>query len=247
MITTTVDGPIGLLTLDRTERRNALDTEHCRDLEAAVTGLGTEEGVRAVVITGAGTAFCSGADLDQVASEGFLDALYSMLRAVVATPRPVLAAVNGPAIGAGTQLAIACDFRVAGPGASFALPTAQLGLAVDPWTIRRLAMVAGHRTARALLLACQTLDAEQAAVNGLADLLGTTEDALAWAGQIATFAPLSIAYNKRVLDAGLDRRPDQAALDAELTDAFAAIWTSADSAEGPRARVERRAPDFRGH
>ncbi len=72
-------------------------------------------------------------------------------------PIPVIAAVNGPAIGAGTQLAIACDLRVAGPTARFAVPTAKLGLAVDPWSVRRLASLAGGGSARAMLLGVDTL------------------------------------------------------------------------------------------
>ena len=87
------------------------------------------EGARAIVITGAGSSFCSGADLGAAYDAAFRDALYAMIAAVTEAPVPVLAAVNGPAIGAGTQLALACDLRIAAEEATFAIPTARLGIA----------------------------------------------------------------------------------------------------------------------
>ena len=116
-----------------------------------------------------------------------------MLHDVAEAPVPVLAAINGPAIGAGLQLAIACDLRVADPSAVFGLPTAKLGLAVDPWTIRRLALIASEGAARMLLLACSTLDADLAQARGLVDRIGGLEDTLAWAKEIAGLAPLTLA------------------------------------------------------
>jgi enoyl-CoA hydratase len=150
--------------------------------------------------------------------------------------------VNGPAIGGGTQLAIAADLRVAAPGALFAIPTAKLGLAVDPWTIRRLAQLAGHGTARALLLACDDLDAPGALACGLADRAGDLDVALAWAERMTGLAPLTLAYNKRVLNSLAEPETDE----AELMAAFEGCWSSADLAEGRLAREEKRRPAFRG-
>ena len=157
MILSEVRGRVGVVTIDRHERRNALDLEHVEDLRDAVDTL-VSEGVRSMVITGAGSSFCSGADLGGVYGPGFRDALYVTLDAISSAPMPVIAAVNGPAIGAGTQVAIACDLRVAAPSAKFAIPTARNGLAVDPWTIRRLALIAGGGAARAILLGCEQFD-----------------------------------------------------------------------------------------
>ncbi|MET0189822.1 MAG: enoyl-CoA hydratase-related protein, partial [Pseudonocardia sediminis] len=126
----TTDG-VGLIELDRPDRRNALDVATCRELVDATARV-RDEGARAVVVTGSGSSFCSGADFGEVYTDGFREALYAALHAVADLPMPVVAAVNGPAIGAGTQLAIACDLRVAAPSAVFGLPTARLGLAVDP-------------------------------------------------------------------------------------------------------------------
>ncbi|HKT04872.1 MAG TPA: enoyl-CoA hydratase-related protein, partial [Rugosimonospora sp.] len=142
MITTERRDRVGLIRIDRHERRNALDAEHCDALRDAATALAAA-GMRALVVTGHGSSFCAGADLGGVYGEGFRAALYGMLRTLTALPVPVLAAVNGPAIGAGTQLAIACDLRVAADTATFAVPTARNGLAVDAWTVRRLALLAG--------------------------------------------------------------------------------------------------------
>ncbi|HWD02174.1 MAG TPA: enoyl-CoA hydratase [Amycolatopsis sp.] len=198
MITSEVRDGVGIVTLDRHERRNALDVEHLDDLRKAITDVGPQ--VRALVITGRGTSFCAGADLRGVYGDGFRTALYGALHSITALPIPVLAAVNGPAIGAGTQLAIACDLRAAAPSAVFAVPTARNGLVVDPWTVRRLATLAGGGAARALLLGCDRIDAPLAHQRGLVDRLGDFDAALAWAREITEFSGPSLRYSKRALD-----------------------------------------------
>jgi enoyl-CoA hydratase len=228
------------VTIDRPEKRNALNTALCTAIRTAVQDA-VADGARALVLTGNGSSFCSGADLDGVHSAEFRSALHDMLQAVVAAPVPVVAAVNGPAIGAGTQLAIAADLRVVAPTARFAVPTAKLGLAVDPWTIARLAQLAGHGQAGVLLLACDELDASGALACGLADRAGDLDVAAGWAARMAELAPLTLAYNKLALHA----LPGSAA-GAEVVAAFERCWSSADVAEGQRARVEKRRPVFRG-
>jgi enoyl-CoA hydratase len=241
MIGKQVRGRVGVVTIDRHARRNALDLEHVEDLRAAVDDL-LGDGVRSMVITGAGSSFCSGADLGGVYGPGFRDALYATLDAISSAPVPVVAAVNGPAIGAGTQVAIACDLRVATPAARFAIPTARNGLAVDPWTIRRLALIAGGGVARAMLLGCEHLDASRAYDRGLVDRLGSVHEAMEWAEDLATAAPLTLAYSKRVLESMFEPRPWA----EDLDDDFAAVWESEDVEEGVRARMEKRDPDFQG-
>lgn len=241
MITTSAHDRTIVVALDRPGRRNALTTALCHAVRDAV-GKAVADGARAIVLTGAGTSFCSGADLDEVYTADFRDALYAMLHTVTDAPVPVVAAVNGPAIGAGTQLAIAADLRVAAPGAVFGVPTAKIGLAVDPWTIRRLALLAGNGTARALLLACDQLDAAAARACGLVERLGEVEDAIAWAQGMSALAPLTVAYSKQVLNELFEPVLDEAELDA----AFEACWFSADFAEGRMARTEKRPPVFEG-
>lgn len=239
MINIECRGTVGLVEIDRHERRNALDIEHCARLRDAVTAVAAN-GARTVVITGAGTAFCAGADLGGVYGDEFREVLYGALHAIADLPIPVIAAVNGPAIGAGTQLAIACDLRVGSRAARFAVPTARNGLAVDPWTIRRLALIAGGGAARAMLIGCEEIDVAVALQRGLVDRTGDLDDAMVWAEDIATLSPQSLAYSKRVLDAA----GDPMAEDCDLRDAFDACWHGEDGAEGRRARAEGRAPRF---
>lgn len=241
MINLDARGAVSVVEIDRHERRNALDVAHCRMLGEAVTAA-VSDGARAVVLTGAGSAFCAGADLDQVTSTDFRDALYEVIHAVVRVPVPVVAAVNGPAIGAGTQLAIACDLRVAAPSAIFAVPTAKLGLAVDTWTLRRLGLLAGGGVARVMLLACETLGPEAALACGLVDRLGEPAQAVEWAEAVAGLAPLTLAFYKQALGSLFE--PEGAHQD--LTEAFEACWASQDAAEGARAREEQRPPRFSG-
>ncbi len=244
MITVSTTDGVGLIELDRPERRNALDVATCHALVEA-TGQVREEGARAVVLTGAGSSFCSGADFGEVYTDGFREALYAALHAVVDLPMPVLAAVNGPAIGAGTQLAIAADLRMAAPSAVFGLPTARLGLAVDPWTIQRLVQIGGGGTARSLLLACSQLDATTAHARGLADSLGERADAFALAADIASMAPLTLSYNKSAVNAfGL--AGDSGTASPDLAAEFERCWASEDIQEGRTARTEKRTPQFTG-
>jgi enoyl-CoA hydratase len=235
---------VALLTLNRPDKRNALTIELCEQLrDAAQAAL--IAGARALVLTGEGSSFCSGADLDSVYTAEFREALYEMLHTVVDAPVTVIAAVNGPAIGAGTQVAIAADLRVAAPGAVFAVPTARIGLAVDPWTIRRLALLAGNGVARRMLLACEQLSASEAVAGGLADRAGTLADALDWAAGLTELAPLTVAYSKQVLNQVFEPDLDPFA-DKELYDAFEGCWASDDFAEGRLARTEKRRPRFEG-
>lgn len=241
MIESTTHDRVTVVTINRPDKRNALNIAVCDSIRAAVTEA-VAGGARALVLTGTGSSFCSGADFGEVYTGDFRASLYGMLRAVIEAPVPVVAAVNGPAIGGGTQLAIAADLRVVAPGAVFAIPTAKLGLAVDPWTIRRLAQLAGSGPAAALVLACEDLPAETALACGLADRAGDLEVALDWARRMADLAPLTLAYNKRVLHALAEPATDEAALLA----AFEDCWSSADLAEGRLAREEKRPPAFRG-
>lgn len=229
-------GRVTLLTLRREERRNALNLDLCRAIHASAHEV-VDAGARVIVITGGGSAFCSGADLGGVYGPEFLEALYGMLHGLTQLPIPVIAAVNGPAIGAGTQLSLACDLRVADESARFAVPTAKNGMAVDGWTIRTLAALAGTGRARRLMLAAETLDREEALAAGLVDRAGTLDDAMAWAQEIAELAPLAIAHNKLVLNGGDD---------ATVNASFESVWASADVREAAAARAEKRPPVFEG-
>jgi enoyl-CoA hydratase len=130
---------------------------------------------------------------------------------------------------------------VADESARFAVPTARNGMAVDAWTIRALASVAGGGVARRLMLAAETLDRDQAVHCGLVDRVGDLQAALAWAHEIAELAPLTLAHNKRVLTTMVDTCQD-----AEIDASFAACWASDDVREAAAARAEKRSPVFTG-
>ncbi|MFL6091126.1 MAG: enoyl-CoA hydratase [Aeromicrobium sp.] len=230
------DGSVALLTLTRDERRNALNLDLCRALHESAQAA-VDDGVRVVVVTGHGSAFCAGADLGGVYGPEFLEALYTMLHGLTKLPVPVIAAVNGPAIGAGTQLALACDLRVADERARFAVPTARNGMAVDGWTVRTLAQLAGTGRARRLMLAAEELDRDEAITAGLVDRAGTLADAIAWAHEIADLAPLALAHNKLILN-GAD--------DDVVNASFESVWASQDVREAAAARAEKRPPKFTG-
>lgn len=242
MIGTTRDGNVLTIELQRPERRNALNSELVDALREAVQHAASED-VRAIVITGAGTVFCAGADLSgDVFAADFPDKAIALNQAIDAVAVPVIAAINGPTIGAGVQLAMVCDLRVVAPDAYFQFPIAKYGLALDNWSIRRLASLAGYGRARAMLLAAERLDADTALLTGMANRIGTLADAQAWAAEIAGLAPLSVRHSKRVLnDDGAYE--DQSDLHKAM---FDQAWASKDVIEAQVARLEKRAPRFEG-
>jgi len=242
MIGISRDGDVVTVELQREERRNALNTQLCVEIREAVEKAVADD-ARVMVITGRGTSFCAGADLSgDVYAEGFTDSLAEMSRTIVEAPIPVIAAVNGPAIGAGTQLTLAADLRVVAPTGRFAVPAARLGISVDRWTVRRLASLLGGGPARSVFLAAEPVHAEEALARGLANRIGDLADAQAWAREIAKLAPLSLHAMKLFLND--DGTRDEAT--PEQTAALAAAWLSEDVQEARLARAERRDPIFRG-
>lgn len=242
MIHSSTADSVTTIELDRPDKRNALD-------EQMIVGLGTafDDAVaadaRAIVLTGRGTVFSAGADLSgPVYDPGFLDVLVGTLRRIEAAPVPVIAALNGSALGAGLQLAMAADLRVMSPEAYIGIPAAKLGVAVDEWTIRRLASLVGGGPARGMLIGCDLLSAEQAHGLGFANRIGDLDVATEWATMIAGLAPLTLQHYKLVLngDGARDEPP------AERSDAMMRAWLSEDMKEGRAAREERRAPRFQG-
>jgi enoyl-CoA hydratase len=240
VIHTEVRGHVAVVTIDRPERRNAVDHAALDALVTALDGCGDD--VRALVLTGAGGHFCAGADLTGLEDETFAAALRVVLEGLHDAPFPTIAAVDGAALGAGTQLAIACDLRVATASARFGIPAAKLGLMVDHWTVQRLARLAGHGPARAMLLAAEVMSGEEAVRLGLAQRAGDLDDALAWADEIVSLAPLSIEGHK----IALNRLEADLGNDPAVTQAFKRAWGSADLREGLAAFHERRPPVFRG-
>ena len=229
-----------LITLDRPERRNAVD--HAT-LLALLDAQEAAANARVVVLTGAPPAFCAGADLTGVEEGVFAADLRRVLHGFTELAAPVIAAIDGPAMGAGAQLAAVCDLRIATPESKVAVPAARLGLMIDQWTVERLAREFGWPITRGMLLAAEIYDGARLHAAGAIHRLGTLDDALAWAASIALLAPLSISGHKLALEvvAG-DIETDE-----RVEAARAAAWGSADADEGRRAFLEKRRPDFRGH
>jgi enoyl-CoA hydratase len=245
-------GFVGLSTIDRQERRNALNGELCDELRTQLDGA---HDLRAFVITGAGSAFCSGADLvtrfeadGDAPTDTFRPSFEQVLDAITDYPAPVIAAINGPAIGAGMQLAVACDLRVAALGARIAIPGGRLGIHLSPRNIWRLVQLVGQGAARDFLLAGRSVNADEALHLGLVqyvshDALGT---ALELAGEIAASAPLTVQGHKRALNlvAEATRVPPDAR--REIADLEARAFKSEDLQEGMTAFAEKRNPQFKG-
>jgi enoyl-CoA hydratase len=255
---------VGLATIDRPERRNALSAELCDDLRAR---LEESQHLRAVVVTGEGTAFCAGADLARRAADTggaagaaasgglehgggdtFRPAFELMLDAIVAHPAPVIAAVNGPALGAGMQLAVACDLRVVSPDAKLGIPAARLGVLLSAVNIRRLALLVGHGVARDLLLTGRAIDCDEADHAGLVHRIAADARAtgLALAEELAALAPLSVQGHKRALNLLVDAAPFPADALAEITAMETRNFASDDLQEGLAAFAEKRSPRFGG-
>jgi enoyl-CoA hydratase len=243
MIGVTRVGNVTTIELQRPERRNALNSELVDLLRETVQREAAED-VRAIVLTGAGTVFCAGADLSgDVFAADFPDKAVALNIAIDQVPVPVIGAINGPAIGAGLQLAMICDLRVVAPGAFFQFPIAKYGLALDNWSVRRLSSLVGYGRARGMLLGAEKLSAETAFETGMANRIGTLADAQEWAEEIAGLAPLSLRSSKRVLN-------DDGAYSTEWPPHHKALfdqaWGSQDVIEAQVARIEKRPPKFQG-
>ncbi len=235
---------IEVITLDRPDRRNAVDHAtllQLLDVQAKIAADAPTD-VRAVVLTGAAPAFSAGADLTGVEEGQFATDLGRVLRGFGALPVPVIAAIDGPALGAGTQLVVACDLRVATPDSVLGIPAAKLGLAVDLWTLDRTSSEFTPAVARAMLVAAETYTAAQLHQIGGIHRLGDLDAAMGWAMRLASLAPLTIAAHKLGLEGSSTAPGDVAQFEA----ARKAAWASADAEEGRAAGLERRRPDFTG-
>lgn len=248
---------VGIATIDRPERRNALNAELCEELLDHLDAEGAE--LRSIVIGGAGQkAFCAGADLGRRAADTgglehggadtFRSAFEALLDAVVDLDAPVIAAVNGAALGAGMQLAVACDVRVVAPHAVFGIPAARLGVLLSSTNVVRLVDVVGQAVARDLLLTSRSLEIDEAERVGLVQRRADDplEAARTLAHDIAALAPLSISGHKRALNLVAAARMLPVTSRQELAGLEAGAFMSSDLQEGLAAFAEKRVPEFRG-
>jgi enoyl-CoA hydratase/carnithine racemase len=245
-------GGVGWLTLNRPAKRNALDLALRGALDAALAELAADDEVRVAVLTGAGTAFCAGADLSDApppTRHPMAQPGQPVAQSLADFPKPVIAAVNGPAFGGGLELALACDLRVAASGATFALPEVRIGSLPGSGGTQRLVHAVGPAVAARMVLSGEPLSAEDALRHGLISDLVEPGELVAFtarlAGQISGNAPLSLLAAKRCLAAAGEAQL-AAGLELERT-LWTLLATTEDRREGRAAFRERRTPRFTGN
>jgi enoyl-CoA hydratase len=246
------DGPVLTITLNRPERLNAFNAEMFADVGGAVQMVSEMRDIRIVVFTGAGRAFCSGADLTNVAdyhSESEGDTLAAGIRmaqgvfdSVEALPQATIAAINGHAVGAGLQIGLACDFRIAVTGAKLGLSDVKIGIIPALGATTRLPRLIGLAKTKELILTGDLILSEEALKIGMINQAVEKEEleeaVKELAEKLASRAPLAIETAKRLLNSG-------ATLD-EVASAQSSLIKSADALEGISAFFEKRTPDFKG-
>lgn len=251
-------GALAVVTLNRPDRLNSFNEAQHRALRAAIDTLAADAGCRAIIITGAGRGFCAGQDLsDRVRPEGgeapdlgqTLESFYNpLIRAIRALPKPVIAAVNGVAAGAGANLALACDIVLAAKSAKFIQAFSKIGLVPDSGGTWMLPRLIGEARAKALAMLAIPVPSEEAERIGMiyraVEDAALMDEAKALGTSLAAAPTLGLAETKALIQKaftqGLDRQLD------DERDAQRRLGRSADYAEGVRAFMEKREARFEG-
>jgi methylglutaconyl-CoA hydratase len=255
VLVSTLENGIVLITLNRPEAANSLSLQMLEELEEAVVACKFDRSVRCVVITGAGEkAFCAGADLKERAGMGMnqVRKTVSLIRGNIneleALPQPVIAAVNGVAFGGGTELALACDIRVASETAKFGLTETSLGIIPGAGGTQRLPRLVGKGRAKELIFTARRIDAWEAREIGLVEYVMPAESllgkALDIANQIVRNGPIAVTQAKFSIDKGFD--VDLSTGLAIEQNAYELTIPTKDRLEGLQAFKEKRSPVFVG-
>ena len=244
-----------MLTLNRPDRLNAIGSEVLERLTAAVAAATADDRVRALVIAGAGRAFCAGADLSEIealpdarAFRGFIARMTEVYQLISDCPKPSVAALHGVAFGGGLELALACDLRVAEHDARLGVPEMKLGVLPGAGGTQRLPRLVPAAIAKQMILTGEPITAERAHILGLINELAApgkaVPAALSLAAQVAAGAPLALAAGKRLVDQGLGM--DLAAAISYEGESVSMLFGTADRAAGLAAFRERTPPTFTG-
>lgn len=243
------DGPIGWLTLNRPDKRNALSLELMDDMLDKLNLLSQEKSVRVVVIRGNGPAFCAGHDLTEMAGVDYdihhFNKIFSvcakMMRKLQGLPQPVIAKVHGIATAAGCQLVAACDLAIAETDAQFATPGVKIGLFCSTPAVP-LVRVIGRRRAMEMLLSGRFVSAKEAErfglVNRIVDSDKLAQQTREWAMEIAQYSRYTLAFGKQAFYEQIDL--EEASAYNYVTNAMAINCLSEDAQEGMMAFVEKR-------
>jgi E-phenylitaconyl-CoA hydratase len=247
---------VACVTLNRPDKRNAIDDVTRDALAKAFAGFDADAAIRVVILTGAGTAFCAGVDLatpGNVPAQSAAAASPVVTRPRLTTPldafsKPVIAALNGVAVGGGLEMALACDIRIAATGAKFGLTEVRIGSLPGSGGTQRLVGAVGRTLAAQMLFTGELISAEQALAAGLVSELHAPDAlmgrAFAVAKVIAENAPLSLIAIKKALRAATDL-PLAAGFELERS-LYEALTLTQDRQEGRKAFRERRKPNFQG-
>ncbi|MHA7871673.1 MAG: enoyl-CoA hydratase/isomerase family protein [Hyphococcus sp.] len=244
---------VAVITLNRPDKLNAFTSEMRGDFKHALARASKEDAVRAVVVTGAGRAFCAGADVSAIDNEmNVEDALNteyaSFLHVIQTMPKPVIAAINGPAAGIGMTTALSCDLKVMGEGAYLMSAFANIGLVPDGGLSWLLTQQIGYARAYQLAIEAEKIDAQRALDWGLVNRTVSDADVVAqaieWAQSLSERAPISMALTKRAFRAACE----QGLRNAMAFEAMAqrTAITTEDCAEGVSALFAKRKPQFKG-
>jgi enoyl-CoA hydratase/carnithine racemase len=246
------DGAVGLLTIDRPERRNALSPEVMEQLASAVESLDSDPEVRCIVIAGSDEVFAAGADIKAMAERSFEDVLerstVGLWQRIASCRTPLIAAVSGFALGGGCELALLCDMIVASESAEFGQPEITLGIIPGGGGTQRLARVIGKQRAMELVLTGRRIDAREAHVLGLINVVAPKkrwlQEAIELARVVARRPPLAVKMGKQAV-LGAEETPLTAGLQHERR-LYELTMATEDRVEGMRAFLEKRRPDFKG-
>jgi enoyl-CoA hydratase len=249
------DGAAAIITIDRPKALNALNPEVLLQLREALLRARLDKAIRGVVLTGAGgRAFVAGADIaamvDMKMEQGveFAELGLGTLQVIEDMPKPVVAAVNGFALGGGTELALACDMIYATPKSQFGQPEVKLGIIPGFGGTQRLGRLLGRNRAKELIFTGRMIDAATAKAYGLVQEIVEEEKLLehckAVIREIAAVGPLAVAQSKRAINKGIDLALDAGLAVEKL--AFTSLFDSHDKREGMTAFIQKRKPEFKG-